>query len=156
MEKDEAQGKLPNLEDDEDLDTETKPNDSETTTKTEDDSTSEKSSEKDGESPEPSAEEQSAADEADKEKSKSKADDDLASSLEIENESNSVGGDSANEETERPAKVKTAEAVLGADNLIEIEDPDDYLLYLETILLKIHSSFYEFYDENKQVRLFVY
>lgn len=41
----------------------------------------------------------------------------------------------------------------GDDNLIDVEDPDDYLLYLETILMKIHSRFYSHYDENKQVSL---
>lgn len=39
------------------------------------------------------------------------------------------------------------------DNLIEVEDPDDYLLYLETILLKIHSRFYAHYNETKQVNI---
>ncbi|KAJ8925838.1 hypothetical protein NQ315_009690 [Exocentrus adspersus] len=32
------------------------------------------------------------------------------------------------------------------DNLIEIEDPDDYLIYLEDILKRIHKEFYEEYD----------
>lgn len=35
------------------------------------------------------------------------------------------------------------------DNLIEVEDPDDYLLYLETILKKIHQRFYTHYDATK-------
>nr|CAI5824985.1 unnamed protein product [Callosobruchus analis] len=34
-----------------------------------------------------------------------------------------------------------------SDNLIEIDDPDDYLLYLEDILKRIHHSFYEEYDK---------
>lgn len=38
------------------------------------------------------------------------------------------------------------------DNLIDVEDPDDYLLYLEEILKKIHKRFYKFYEENKSVR----
>lgn len=42
----------------------------------------------------------------------------------------------------------------GDDTLIDIEDPDDYLLYLETILVKIHSRFYTHYDETKQVKQF--
>lgn len=42
----------------------------------------------------------------------------------------------------------------GDDTLIDIEDPDDYLLYLETILAKIHSRFYTHYDETKQVKQF--
>lgn len=37
------------------------------------------------------------------------------------------------------------------ENLIEIEDPDDYLLYLEHILMKIHETFYEEYEKTKQV-----
>lgn len=37
------------------------------------------------------------------------------------------------------------------DNLIEIEDPDDYLMYLEATLKKIHTRFYQFYEENKTV-----
>lgn len=32
------------------------------------------------------------------------------------------------------------------EDLIEIEDPDDYLLYLEDILKRIHRTFYERYD----------
>lgn len=32
------------------------------------------------------------------------------------------------------------------DNLIEVDDPDDFLLYLETILKKIHKIFYEQYQ----------
>uniref|UniRef100_A0AAG5D5R0 RNA polymerase II subunit A C-terminal domain phosphatase n=1 Tax=Anopheles atroparvus TaxID=41427 RepID=A0AAG5D5R0_ANOAO len=35
--------------------------------------------------------------------------------------------------------------------LIEIEDPDDYLLYLEHILLKIHETFYGEYDKTKAI-----
>lgn len=37
------------------------------------------------------------------------------------------------------------------DKLIEIDDPDDYLLYLEEILKKIHGRFYAHHDETKQV-----
>lgn len=31
--------------------------------------------------------------------------------------------------------------------MVEIEDPDDYLIYLEDILKKIHQKFYEAYDK---------
>jgi RNA polymerase II subunit A C-terminal domain phosphatase len=34
---------------------------------------------------------------------------------------------------------------------IEIEDPDDYLMYLEEILSKIHSEYYKQYDETGAV-----
>lgn len=37
------------------------------------------------------------------------------------------------------------------DNLVEIQDPDDYLLYLETILMQIHDRFYKQYDETKEI-----
>lgn len=43
---------------------------------------------------------------------------------------------------------------LAADNTakeIQIEDPDDYLLYLEIILKNIHKRFYEIYDETKEI-----
>uniref|UniRef100_A0A182T9D6 RNA polymerase II subunit A C-terminal domain phosphatase n=1 Tax=Anopheles maculatus TaxID=74869 RepID=A0A182T9D6_9DIPT len=36
-------------------------------------------------------------------------------------------------------------------DLIVVEDPDDYLLYLEHILLKIHKTFYEQYDETQTI-----
>lgn len=68
-------------------------------------------------------------------------------------------GDDGNDRTEETDKekeatcTKVAGIVIGEDNLIEIEDPDDYLMYLETILMKIHSRFYEFYDETTQVRV---
>ncbi|XP_017147522.1 RNA polymerase II subunit A C-terminal domain phosphatase [Drosophila miranda] len=35
--------------------------------------------------------------------------------------------------------------------LIEIEDPDDYLLYLEVILRNIHNRFYAIYDETMEI-----
>lgn len=53
--------------------------------------------------------------------------------------------------TEDAATAKRTGIIVGDDNLIEIEDPDDYLMYLETILMKIHARFYEFHDETKQV-----
>ncbi|XP_053664624.1 RNA polymerase II subunit A C-terminal domain phosphatase [Anopheles marshallii] len=36
-------------------------------------------------------------------------------------------------------------------DLIEVEDSDDYLLYLEHILLKIHKTFYEEYDKTQTI-----
>lgn len=33
------------------------------------------------------------------------------------------------------------------NDMIEVEDPDDYLIYLEDILKKIHQEFYEEYDK---------
>lgn len=47
-----------------------------------------------------------------------------------------------------------AEEVIDAKNetedLIEVEDTDDYLLYLEDILKLIHKSYYEIYDSGKK------
>lgn len=37
------------------------------------------------------------------------------------------------------------------ENLIEVEDPDDYLLYLAIILKKIHEAFYEIYSKQKEI-----
>lgn len=39
----------------------------------------------------------------------------------------------------------------GDDNLVEIQDPDDYLLYLEPILMRIHERFYKQYEETKEI-----
>lgn len=51
-------------------------------------------------------------------------------------------------ETEATPKIK-----LPADphQQIEIEDPDDYLMYLEEILKNIHSRFYAIYDETQEI-----
>ncbi|XP_053615045.1 RNA polymerase II subunit A C-terminal domain phosphatase [Plodia interpunctella] len=40
-----------------------------------------------------------------------------------------------------------------SDGQIEVEDPDDYLIYLEDILKRIHKHFYDLYDkaENKRI-----
>ncbi|XP_055919788.1 RNA polymerase II subunit A C-terminal domain phosphatase [Eupeodes corollae] len=48
-----------------------------------------------------------------------------------------------------PQRVKVCTD--SATNEIEIEDPDDYLLYLEVILNNIHHRFYEIYDETKEI-----
>ena len=32
---------------------------------------------------------------------------------------------------------------------IEVEDPDDYLLYLEDILKTVHKAYYDLYDQMK-------
>ncbi|EDW73914.1 uncharacterized protein Dwil_GK19439 [Drosophila willistoni] len=39
----------------------------------------------------------------------------------------------------------------GQKHQIEIEDPDDYLLYLEVILRNIHKRFYAIYDETREI-----
>lgn len=36
---------------------------------------------------------------------------------------------------------------VGEDNLVEVEDGDDYLMYLEEILKTVHKAFYDLYDE---------
>ncbi|CAD7014863.1 RNA polymerase II subunit A C-terminal domain phosphatase isoform X1 [Ceratitis capitata] len=52
------------------------------------------------------------------------------------------------DESELTPKIK-----LPADpqQQIEIEDPDDYLMYLEEILKNIHSRFYAIYDETQEI-----
>lgn len=71
--------------------------------------------------------------------------------------SSSAGTVDAIESTSETADDKPIETLqsptesVSDDNLIEIEDPDDYLLYLESILQRIHSRFYEIYSEHNQV-----
>lgn len=48
-------------------------------------------------------------------------------------------------------KDETKPSFENEENLIEIEDPDDYLLYLEVILKKIHSAFYEIYTKQDEI-----
>jgi RNA polymerase II subunit A-like phosphatase len=50
-----------------------------------------------------------------------------------------------NEKKEKDAKDG------GDDSLVEIQDPDDYLLYLEAILIKIHNRFYELYERTSEI-----
>lgn len=50
-----------------------------------------------------------------------------------------------------PGTSKVVEKKSKEDDLIEIEDPDDYLLYLEQILKKIHDNFYKIYDSDKSI-----
>ncbi|CAK1584712.1 unnamed protein product [Parnassius mnemosyne] len=60
-------------------------------------------------------------------------------------------GDKSNEEIapegQEPQWVETA------DGQIEVEDPDDYLIYLEDILNRIHKHFYDLYENmgRKQI-----
>lgn len=56
----------------------------------------------------------------------------------------------ANETTKENSKEQSAQDDPD-DNLVEIQDPDDYLLYLETILKQIHNRFYETYDKTKEI-----
>ncbi|XP_018566284.2 RNA polymerase II subunit A C-terminal domain phosphatase [Anoplophora glabripennis] len=46
-----------------------------------------------------------------------------------------------------PDKTSAKEKPSQEDNLIEIDDPDDYLVYLEDILKMIHKEFYDQYDK---------
>lgn len=63
------------------------------------------------------------------------------------------GEDKSSETTTGPAASPKVTMPLsgGPDNMIDVEDPDDYLLYLETILRQIHKRFYKHYDENSTV-----
>lgn len=51
---------------------------------------------------------------------------------------------------DEPAKIATSNS---DDNLIDVEDSDDYLLHLETILKTIHARFYSYYKEHEKVRI---
>lgn len=57
--------------------------------------------------------------------------------------------ESDEEEAEKASSSNGGES--DSDQLIEIEDPDDYLLYLEQILIKIHTRFYDIYQKSKEI-----
>lgn len=50
--------------------------------------------------------------------------------------------------TDEPIKKTSSES---EDNLVDVEDSDDYLLHLETILKTIHTRFYSYYMEHEKV-----
>lgn len=57
------------------------------------------------------------------------------------------------DETSPVAGINAKPKVSPGDNMIDIEDPDDYLLYLEIILKRIHDRFYSNYAENSTVTM---
>ncbi|XP_022222719.2 RNA polymerase II subunit A C-terminal domain phosphatase [Drosophila obscura] len=63
-----------------------------------------------------------------------------------ENQSQVSGEDAATTSKSPIVKVNPDDG-----KLIEIEDPDDYLLYLEVILRNIHKRFYAIYDETMEI-----
>ncbi|KAK7083969.1 RNA polymerase II [Halocaridina rubra] len=66
---------------------------------------------------------------------KTKAKNDVGSEKETQNgEEKKTGALQSNEETKK-------------DNLIEVNDDDDFLLYLEDILVKIHQTFFQEYEK---------
>ena len=48
-----------------------------------------------------------------------------------------------------PSKAEEPEANKGEEDLVEVEDDDDYLLYLEVILRTVHTAYYELYDQMR-------
>lgn len=60
---------------------------------------------------------------------------------------NNVMKTNANVKESAAETDKTAAKEKQEDNLIEIDDPDDYLVYLEDILKRIHKEFYDQYDK---------
>lgn len=75
-----------------------------------------------------------------------------------EGECESLSDDSAKDEKKKckEKKPKDADVDSGSDEdgteydeMIEWVDPDDYLLYLQDILQRIHQAFYELYDQTK-------
>lgn len=44
-------------------------------------------------------------------------------------------------------ETKTSDGIIKEEELIDIEDPDDYLLHLQDILKRIHKAFYDEYDK---------
>lgn len=70
-----------------------------------------------------------------------------------QNESNKTQDQKADDLASSTSKISATDenSATSDDTLIDIEDPDDYLLYLETILVKIHTRFFAQYDETKQM-----
>ncbi|CAG9563864.1 unnamed protein product [Danaus chrysippus] len=50
-------------------------------------------------------------------------------------------------ENDATEKVETPVWVESSEGQIEVDDPDDYLIYLDDILKRIHNHFYEIYDK---------
>ncbi|KAK5647418.1 hypothetical protein RI129_002310 [Pyrocoelia pectoralis] len=50
-------------------------------------------------------------------------------------------------ETTVEEEAKHEDKIENTVDVIEVEDPDDYLLYLEDILIRIHTAFYDEYDK---------
>lgn len=83
-----------------------------------------------------------------------KKDNNEENSVESNVQSSETKSEVASSEAEEERKEDTTDVCsTNEDNLIDIEDPDDYLLYLEAILCKIHSRFYAYYDETNQVKV---
>ncbi|XP_039276137.1 LOW QUALITY PROTEIN: RNA polymerase II subunit A C-terminal domain phosphatase-like [Nilaparvata lugens] len=70
--------------------------------------------------------------------------------------------DNSNKEGEKDSEVQNGPDVTCSDerlkkseedNLLEVEESDDYLLYLEDILKKIHAEFYHSYDSKQDADL---
>ena len=72
----------------------------------------------------------------------------ISDDLEISDsdESNSKSKDVSDQENSSQGKVQTESTV--NKNEVEVEDPDDYLLYLEDILKTIHKAYYDLYDQS--------
>lgn len=67
-----------------------------------------------------------------------------------------VKAEVTDDKTKTPAVVEEPSKSSGSDsedNLIDVEDSDDYLLHLETILKTIHARFYSYYEEHEKVNL---
>lgn len=73
---------------------------------------------------------------------------------------NSVSSSSSShaKETEKPKDYQTVQTSSASQNTSEAtakkeyQDPDDYLFYLEDILTKIHTAFYQDFDEKQKYR----
>lgn len=75
--------------------------------------------------------------------------DDEVKEEEVKKQVEPVEKEEEDEDVDKAASSNGADS--DSDQLIEIEDPDDYLLYLEQILVKIHSRFYDIYERSKEI-----
>lgn len=77
---------------------------------------------------------------------------------EIKNEDKTSKVEENTKENESNGKLKAIPPLETAkepkdDNLIEIDDPDDYLVYLQDILKRIHKYYYELYDKMESGKI---
>lgn len=70
----------------------------------------------------------------------------------MESKSDVTDGKVITSAIDEPSKSSTSDS---EDNLVDVEDSDDYLLHLEAILKTIHARFYSYYKEHGKVNIIV-
>eukprot|EP00088_Acartia_fossae_P068995 TRINITY_DN8893_c1_g1_i2.p1 TRINITY_DN8893_c1_g1~~TRINITY_DN8893_c1_g1_i2.p1 ORF type:complete len:756 (+),score=217.81 TRINITY_DN8893_c1_g1_i2:78-2345(+) len=73
--------------------------------------------------------------------------DDVADDLELSDDDSDSSSSSSDEDDSKKKENNSEKEKGGKDDLIDIEDSDDYLYYLEEILKTIHKAYYDLYDQ---------